>query len=136
MKEYVGIWIDHKKAFVVSMDKDKETLRRIESDVEGHVRLSGGSRSSTPYGPQEGPSEGRIAERRRHQLRQYCQKIIKTIGNPKEIFIFGPGEAKIELEREMKKSKRLSSKIVKIEPADKMTERQIAAKVRKFFASH
>ena len=50
-----------------------------------------------------------------------------------KILIFGPGEAKIELEKELKKSKELSLKIVGVEPADKMTEKQIAAKVKKVF---
>jgi len=51
------------------------------------------------------------------------------------ILICGPGEAKFELEKEIKKSKELSARIVGIKPADKMTERQILAKVKVFFAS-
>ena len=135
MKEYVGIWIDHEKAFIVSIGEDKETVNTIVSNVEGRIRLSGGYRASTPYGPQEGPSEGRREERRRQKLRQYYKKIIRTISNAQKILIFGPGEAKIELEREMKKSKGLYSKIVRIGTTDKMTERQIKAKVREFFIS-
>jgi len=135
MKGHVGIWIDRDKAFVVSIAQNKDSIIRIESNVEGHVRLAGGSRASTPYGPQEGPSEGRREERRRQKLRQYYKKIIRTISNAQKILIFGPGEAKIELEREMKKSKGLYSKIVRIGTTDKMTERQIKAKVREFFIS-
>lgn len=135
MKKSVGIWVDHKKAFIVSMQKGQERLTCIESGVEARFRLSGGSRSSTPYGPQEGPSEGGIEERRKNQLRQYYRRLIRMIGDAWSILIFGPGEAKIELEREMRKSKILASRIVGIEPADKMTERQIAAKVREFYAS-
>lgn len=135
MKKSVGIWIDHKKAFIVSVEKGQERLACIESDAEARFRLSGGSRSSTPYGPQEGPSEGGIEERRKNQLRQYYRRLIRMIGDAWSILIFGPGEAKFELEREIKRSKTLASRIVGIQPADKMTERQIAAKVRKFFAS-
>ena len=135
MKKSVGIWVDHKKALIVSMKERQERLTCIESGVEAHVRVSGGSRSSTPYGPQEGPSERGIEERRNRQLRQYYRRIIQVIGDAWSILILGPGEAKIELEREMKRSKPLASRIVGIQPADKMTERQIAAKVRKFFAS-
>ena len=133
MKKNVGIWVDHEKAFIVSFIGDQETLAFIQSNVEGHIRLSGGSRSRTPYGPQEVASERKMEERRKHQLRRYYQEIIRSIGDAGKILIFGPGEAKIELEKEIKKSKQLPSKIVGIEPADKMTERQIAAKVKKFF---
>jgi hypothetical protein len=48
------------------------------------------------------------------------------------VFIFGPGEAKVELERKLAREKS-SPPILAVEAADKMTDRQIAAKVRKFF---
>jgi hypothetical protein len=133
MKKCVGIWIDHEKAFLVFILADKETTTSIESNVEGRVRLSGGSRSRTPYGPQDVASERKNEERHKHQLRRYYEKVIGALGDSKQIQIFGPGEAKIELEKEMKRSKALGSRIVSVEPADKMTEKQIAAKVRDFF---
>jgi cell division FtsZ-interacting protein ZapD len=70
----------------------------------------------------------------KHHLRHYYRKIIRLIGDPRIISIFGPGEARTELEKEIKRSKRLASKIISIEPADKMTQRQIAANIRRFFA--
>ena len=133
MKKNVGIWVDHEKAFIVSFTGEQKTAFFVQSNVEGHIRLSGGSRSRTPYGPQDVASESKMEERRKHQLRRYYQEIIRAISDAKKILIFGPGEAKIELEKEIKKSKQLSSKITGIEPADKMTERQITAKVKKFF---
>ncbi|KPK30736.1 MAG: hypothetical protein AMK69_02625 [Nitrospira bacterium SG8_3] len=133
MKKCVGIWIDHEKAVLVFIVADKETTTSIESNVEGRVRLSGGSRSRTPYGPQDVASERKKEERHKHQLRRYYEKIIGALGDSKQILIFGPGEAKIELEKEMKRSKELGSRIVSVDPADKMTEKQIAAKVRDFF---
>jgi len=50
--------------------------------------------------------------------------------------IFGPGEAKKELKKEMGKHKALAVKIAGIESADKMTALQIVAKVKKFFESN
>lgn len=135
MKGYVGIWIDREKAFVVSIAQNKDAIARIESNVEGHVRLAGGSRSATLYGPQDVASERKIEDRRRHHLRRYYQKIVKAIGGAEEIVIFGPGKAKIELEKEIGKTRQLASRVVGVLPADKMTERQIKAKVREFFVS-
>ena len=54
----------------------------------------------------------------------------------KYVGIFGPGEAKIELKKEIEKSKELAGKIKKIESADKMTIKQITAKVKAFFESN
>jgi hypothetical protein len=137
MKKYIGIWVDHEKAFVASIIKDeemkKETIHCIESKVEGRVRLPGGSRYATPYGPQDVTYEKSIEERRKHHLRQYYQKIVRAIQGARKVLIFGPGEAKLELEKEIRKSKELAGKLVGVEAADKMTERQIAAKVRKCF---
>jgi stalled ribosome rescue protein Dom34 len=76
----------------------------------------------------------KIEERRKHQLRRYYEKVISEVGDARKILLFGPGEVKISFEKEMKKSKNLSAKIVSVEPADKMTEKQIVAKVRKFFS--
>ena len=42
-------------------------------------------------------------------------------------------EAKIELKKEIEKTKPLANKLKQIESADKMTAKQIAAKVRTYF---
>lgn len=141
MKKYVGIWLDHRQAFVVSLvknqlfdDGSQEMIERIESDIERRVRLSGGSRTrKTPYGPQEISVDSKQEDRIKHQLRGYFREILHRVSDADRILIFGPGEAKIEFKKEIEKSKQLAAKINKIESADKMTERQIAAKVRSFF---
>jgi len=133
-KNYAGIWIDHRQAVIVSITDDAETIKRIDSDIERKVRLSGGSRTAkTPYGPQQVSVDGKQQERINRQLRQYYQEIIQRIQDATKILILGPGEAKTELKKEMEKSKELAAKKITVAPADKMTERQIAAKVRQFF---
>lgn len=134
-KNYAGLWIDHRKAIVVSITDEGETLEKIESDIERKVRLSGGSRTAkTPYGPQQVSVDGKQEERIKRQLREYYQVIIRRIKDANKILIFGPGEAKTELKKEIEKSRELVLKKITVEAADKMTERQIAAKVRQFFS--
>ena len=141
MKKYAGIWLDHREAFVVYLvknqpfaDENQEMIERIESDIERRVRLSGGSRSrKTPYGPQDISVDGKQEDRIKHQLRRYYKEIVRRIRDADQILIFGPGEAKTELKKEIEKSKQLAGRINKIESADKMTKKQIAAKVRSFF---
>jgi len=133
-KNYVGLWLDHRQAVIVSITDDAETIKRIDSDIERKVRLSGGSRSAkTPYGPQQVSVDGKQQERINRQLHQYYQEIIRRIRDAAKILILGPGEAKTELKKEMEKSRELAAKKITVEPADKMTERQIAARVRQFF---
>jgi hypothetical protein len=144
MKKYVGIWLDHREAVVVYFVKNQplsnqnqEAIERIESDIERRVRLSGGSRSrKTPYGPQEISVDGKQEDRIKRQLRQYYQEIIKRIKDADRILIFGPGEAKIELKKEIEKSKQLAIKKIQIDSADKMTMRQVAAKAGSYFKAY
>ena len=141
MKKCVGIWLDHREAIVVYLvknqpfaDGNQEMIERIESDIERRVRLSGGSRTRrTPYGPQEISVDSKQEDRFKLQILKYFKEIIKRISDADRILIFGPGEAKIELKKEIEKSKQLAGKIKQIESADKMTMRQIAAKTRTFF---
>ena len=98
------------------------------------VRPSGGSRSrKTPYGPQEAVAEGKIEKRYHQELRRYYRQIVEAVRSGDEFIILGPVEAKIELKKEAEADKSVVEKLVGIETVDKMTDRQIAAKVRKNF---
>ncbi len=134
-KNCAGLWLDHRQAVIVTITDAGETIVRIQSDVERKVRLSGGSRTGkTPYGPQQVSVDGKQEERIKRQLRQYFQEIIRRIQDANNVLIFGPGEAKTELKKEMEKPKEPRPKNIVVVSADKMTDRQIAAKVRQFFA--
>ncbi|MGD8671173.1 MAG: hypothetical protein PVF31_13855, partial [Desulfobacterales bacterium] len=87
----------------------------------------------TPYGPQQVAVDGKQEARIKRQLRQYYQEIIRKIQDADQILILGPGEAKTEIKKEIQKSSGLVVKRISVEPADKMTERQIAARIRRFF---
>ena len=132
-KKRIGLWIDHEKAFIVTVIDGNLTTKCVNSEVPGHIRPSGGSRSAAPYGSQDIFAERRIEERYRNRVHKYYKKVIYEIEDADKIFIFGPGEARIELKKEMKRSKEKFAKIEGIERADKMTEAQIISKVKTFF---
>lgn len=135
-KNCAGLWIDHRGAIIVAITDEGETIERIDSEVERKVRLSGGSRTGkTPYGPQQASVDGKQEERIKRQLRRYYKEIIRKIHDAHQILIFGPGEAKTELKKELEKSKGLVLKKITIQPADKMTRKQIAAKTRNYFSN-
>ncbi len=134
MTNYAGIWVDQRKATVATLQQDEEHLICVESDVEKHVPLAGGSPSrKTPYGPQEVAVDGRLDDRRKSQLRKYYQGIIRLVQDVSKVMIMGPGQAKIELKKEFEKTKNLGAKIIQVETVDKMTERQIVARVKHYF---
>jgi hypothetical protein len=65
-------------------------------------------------------------------LNIYYDAVIACIRDAESILIFGPGEAKGELQKRIKKTN-LGGRIVDIETVDKMTDRQIESKVRQYF---
>lgn len=132
MKKKIGLWIDHKKAVFVILIGENEKIKLLESNLERHVRPSGGSRSKTPYGPQDIVAEDRRERKYEHHVKNYYDEVISYINNADSIFIFGPGEAKNKFIKHIK-NKELQSRILAVETVDKMTDAQIAAKVRAFF---
>ena len=133
MENLFGLWVDHEKAIIVSLTGESHKVIHLESDVEGHFRLKGGSRSNTPWGIQGATSESKRELRYSKHLNIYFQNIMDLLKDAKQIFIFGPGEAKYELKKTIEKNNIFLGKISDIETTDKLTEPQIVAKVKKYF---
>ena len=133
IKKKIGIWVDHKEAFLVSIEGDQTTVERIESNAESHFRPSGGWKAAGTSVAQSVSKEQKADERRKHQFHNFYQMVIKKVGKADNIFIFGPGEAKLELAKEIKKIKGQHDRIAAVEASDRLTENQIVAKVKSFF---
>ena len=66
------------------------------------------------------------------QLNKFYDEVIAHIRAAEAVLIFGPGEAKGELEKRIE-HEGLKAHILAVETVDKMTDRQISAKVRERF---
>jgi hypothetical protein len=126
MKKQAGLWIDHRKAVVVIISEAGEEIREITSNMEKHVRFSDGNSS------EDGSSEDVRDRKFGSHLNSFYDGVIAWIRDVETVQIFGPGEAKGELEKRLKE-KGFKGHIVAIETMDKMTDRQISAKVREHF---
>jgi hypothetical protein len=133
MNHHVGIWIDHKKAVIVSASAGRVTATTLESDVGPHARYSARAGYPTPDGPQGGRGEQKYEHRYDQHLDQYYDEVISRLGHPDAVLIFGPGEAKLQLRERLSRSKALSERIVGVETTDRLTDRQIVAKVKKHY---
>lgn len=129
MKTTVGLWIDHRKAIIVAVTDKGEEIRLIISQVEKQPRRSGDSPLRGSYEPQQVHADDSRQKTFTGQLNIYYDAVIASIRDAKAILIFGPGDAKGELKKRLKKNN-LDGRIIGIETVDKMTDRQIAAKVR------
>ena len=132
MKSEVGLWIDHRKAVIVTIKNHMEETREIKSNLEKHTRFSSGTHSKTPNSSQGSTAEDVRDRQFEEHLGTYYQGIISLIRAADSIWIFGPGEAKVELENHLKHAE-LGARIVGIETVDKLTDPQIVAKVRDHF---
>jgi hypothetical protein len=132
VKKEVGLWIDHRKTVIVTIENEVEEVREIKSNMEKHVRFSSGTRSKAHNDSQGSTAEDMRDRQFKDHLGRYYERIISLIREADSIWIFGPGEAKVELEKRLR-NERLGERIIGVETADKMTDHQIAAKVRGCF---
>lgn len=123
MKKQIGLWIDHRKAVIAIVTDDGEELKKITSNVEKHRRFTGDRASD------DGSREDIRDRQFGNHLNNYYDEVIAVIRSADSVQIFGPGEAKVELKKRLE-NEGLKSHILAYETVDKMTDRQIAAKVR------
>ena len=130
MDRNIGLWIDHKQAYVISYQDAK--IEVIPSHLEPPAHFSGGTQLGGKQN-QKGDIELHHNDRFKLQLNKYYQQVIAALKGAGSIFIMGPGEAKIEFEKAIKERKAMQKRLLKVETADKMTKNQMIAYVRKFY---
>jgi len=126
------LWIDHRKAIIVAVTDKGEEIGLIISKVEKQLRRSGDSPLKGSFESSQVPASNRRQRALTGYLNVYYDAVIASIRDAKSILIFGPGDAKGELKKRLKRNN-LGGRIVCIETVDRMTDRQIAAKVRQYF---
>lgn len=128
MDKKVGIWVDHRKAVIVTITDRAAATQEISSNMEKYEGFS--SSKARNIDDSQGSSAEDMRDRKfGNHLNKYYNGIVSVIRDADSIWIFGPGEAKAELENQLKKDG-LGARIVGIYPADKMTTPQIIAKVQ------
>jgi hypothetical protein len=132
MRTKVGLWIDHRKAMIVAVTDKGEEARLVISKAEKQLRRSGDSPPNGAYETLQVPADNSRQKTFTGHLNIYYDAVIAAMRDAESILIFGPGEAKGELRKRLEKNN-LGGRIVAMETVDKMTDRQIAAKVRRHF---
>jgi stalled ribosome rescue protein Dom34 len=126
MKKEIGLWIDHRKAVIVIVTDEGEEIKKITSNMEKHVRFTGGTAS------EDGSTEDLRDRQFENHLNSYYDQVITVLRDANTIQIFGPGEAKGELKKHLEHAG-LKEHVLAIETVDKMSDQQISAKVRERF---
>jgi len=134
MTNKTGIWIDHRKAVIVTVLADGEQFDTVCSNVEKHPERGGDSPLKGPYEAQHVPADDKRQRALTGHMNAFYDTVIDKIAIADSMFIFGPGEAKGELKRRLE-HRQLGSRVSALETADKLTDPQICAKVRQHFAA-
>ncbi len=128
MERKVGLWINHLKAVVVSIANKKIFIREIISNVEKEGSLSTSEIVNSPVEKNENPQNPQPEI----LLDRYYKAIISLVCDAESIWIFGPDDAKVELENQLRIAG-FGARVVGIETMTEMTNRQLAIKVRQRF---
>jgi hypothetical protein len=132
MKKEVGLWIDHRKAVIVTFEDEVEMTREIRSNIEKPIRVSSGKGGSKGGLVKESTAEDIRDRNFGDHLGRYYEGVISMIRDSDSIWIFGPGEAKVELESRLKHEE-LGDRINGVDTVDKLSDHQIAARVRQHY---
>ncbi len=124
MKKELGLWIDHSEAVIAIASGEESDVTRIKSHMEKHTRFTAGTRGVA--------GEDNRDRRFANHLQQFYDEVISSIRDADSILILGPGEAKGELQNRLE-ALHLGGRVVGVETSDKLTDRQILAKVREHF---
>ena len=133
MSMKAGVWIDHKQATVVLVTDAGQVIKKVKSGMETAGRPTGASRSKHKYTKNDFVADDRLERKDVSHHNEYYDEVVACLRGAEAILILGPGEAKGEFSKRIK-SKKLRGLIVELETTDKMTDRQIAAKVGQHFA--
>jgi hypothetical protein len=122
-KRQIGVWMDNKVAHIIKGGNGQE----IHSQ---HI-LSGFTRQQKDHYLNR--NENLMHNKEQHEQLKYYKEIANAIKDNDEILIYGPTTAKEELVNMIKKDSHFKSAKIEVVPADKMTENQCHAFVRKHF---
>jgi len=134
-KPLVGVWVDHRRALMLWADEQGNMeVEEIESEYQEEGEPSDNVGLGATNGGGGAVPHANLEARRREQLKHYYKKLDQALRSAREVYLFGPGQAKKELANYVQNDKGFRARLKGVEAADKkMTRAQMAARVREFF---
>jgi len=132
MKKQTGIWIDGKEAIIVQLNKEP-IVSVVESNIH-HRKVGGGYGGANKSLPEDAHPDNRLLRRKKHQMARFFEELVDRVKQTDQLLILGPGEMKTALTTRFRQMKSPGFEIVAVLPTDRMTEGQLVAKVKEYFA--
>ena len=155
MKKKVGVWIDTEKAVIISLNgvehrtnvlnslpgerigkspkMSEETCKIISSPIQPKLRLPGDTKEFAWFGNQHYSTEIKNMHKLKNIKHQYFKNILQGIKDVDELVLFGPSLIKKEFEAQMTKYPQIHSRLLSVESADVMTDKQMVRWVENYF---
>ncbi|MDZ4663401.1 MAG: hypothetical protein SGJ15_00855 [Bacteroidota bacterium] len=121
-KKQIGIWMDHSVAHILEPKDNTIVTSNIESEFTYEQRQHS-----------LGKNENLMHNKEQHMQSKYYKTIADAVKGHHEILLFGPTTAKEELSNLLKANHHFSNVKIDVKHADKMTENQQHAFVKKHF---
>lgn len=121
--KFLGIWMDHASAHLMEFSTETIETKTIASKFTHEAK-----EQSLHKG------EWLMHNKEQHQQSEYYQKLGELIKNYEQVFLFGPTDAKSELNNILKTNHLFDKIKIEIEETDKMTEHQQHAFVKEHFS--
>ena len=118
----LGIWMDHSIAHLIELSNDKMVKRTLKI-------------APAFLGPLENLrlNESRINNKENDHLADFYQNLSDVIKGYDQVLLYGPTYAKTELFNQLKEDIHFDRIKIDVQPADKMTDNQQEAYVKRFF---
>jgi hypothetical protein len=131
----IGIWIDHRQAVIAELASDGARVSIVESKVQTHPQRGGDSPLHGCYEAQQVRADDSRQRALTGELNHYYDRIMALLPHQHGLYLFGPGEAKSELQRRLV-TRNPHVAAATVETTDKLTNKQIVATVRKHFGKY
>ena len=128
-----GIFIDHKKAVVVSInEKNLIATESFKAPLTG-LHFKGEKTTKTGL-------LGKTVNRQKKQqnqtnlnFRKFCKTVAGQLKRANQIYIFGPADAKYALQNEVQKRKSLAAVYLKVATTAPMLQKEVIRTVKKYY---
>jgi hypothetical protein len=134
MYKHTGIWIDHRRAQIVTLTPQGEFVTEMLSHVEKHPGRGGDSPLKGTYEAAQVPADDRRQSALTGDLNRYYDAVIAATRDSSALLVLGPGEAKGELRARLQHS-RHDDRISAVETAGPMSGGELVARVKAHFAA-
>jgi hypothetical protein len=121
----LGIWMDHASAHLMEFTPDPISTKTIASNFTPAVREAIMRKG-----------EDHMHSKEQALQSDYYHQLGDVIKEYSDLVIFGPTNAKVELYNSLLEDKQLKHITIKMQSAEKMTEKQQHAYVKNYFVKH